>query len=371
MLHRSLRTGTCWRCICCPSWRNWSLEINKCSTPSTSAMMRSFNILVTLFRPGEPIPVRMHPWWQNTSQNKCSMDFDPCLPQVELFTPWFVSIDLNSSTALLSSRLTFSTGFVVLTCVTGTPRRRPLLARLDASLEAARDKRSSVSTYKRERGLWSKSPQQRWKFQLSISMSYLFSKRWLQIFTQKKGENSCTALFFFLKKKIQLQSHTTLWALAWQQLCEATRPIALQAGGEGLEGFCCNLTRWKSRDHVGMTQIFTFWGGRFLISEFLRRLHLSPMVWRSERVPNARESCGSWNPEWFHNETDRSLCWAKTRPVHAELCLTLLGGCFHAWNAGIWKLQPTVTWFSLLWKCMEVHLRWSMNPRGSPCSLQA
>lgn len=188
---------------------------------------------------------------------------------------------------------------------------------------------------------------------------------------KKKGENSCTALVFFLKKKIQLQSHTTLWALAWQQLCEATRPIALQAGGEGLEGFCCNLTRWKSLDHVGMTQIFTVWGGRFLISEFLRRLHLSPMVWRSERVPNARESCGSWNPEWFHNETDRSLCWAKTRPVHAELCLTLLGGCFHAWNAGIWKLQPTVTWFSLLWKCMEVHLRWSMNPRGSPCSLQA
>ncbi len=220
MLHRSLRTGTWWRCICCPSWRNWSLEINKCSTPSTSAMMRSFNILVTLFRPGEPIPVRMHPWWQNTSQNKCSMDFDPCLPQVELFTPWFVSIDLNSSTALLSSRLTFSTGLVVLTCVTGTPRRRPLLARLDASLEAGRDKRSSGSTYKRERGLWSKSPQQRWIFYILHQVSTFFS-------TTKKKIGEIAALGTFVSDFVQLQSQTTLWALAWQQLCEATRPIAL------------------------------------------------------------------------------------------------------------------------------------------------
>ena len=37
MLQRSLRTGTWWRWICCPSCKNWSRETNTCSSLSTSA----------------------------------------------------------------------------------------------------------------------------------------------------------------------------------------------------------------------------------------------------------------------------------------------------------------------------------------------
>ena len=159
MLQRSLRTGTWWRWICCPSCKNWSRETNTCSSLSTSATTRNFSILVTLFRLWEPIPVRIHPWWQNTSQYKCSMDLDPCRPHVFVLTPWFASIDRNSSTPLVSKQLALSKGFVVWTRVTGTPRSRPELAR-EASLLAGEVK---SSIYKRDTGFWSfwsKSPQQ-------------------------------------------------------------------------------------------------------------------------------------------------------------------------------------------------------------------
>lgn len=157
MLQRSLRTGTWWRWICCPSCKNWSRETNTCSSLSTSATTRSFNILVTLFRLGEPIPVRIHPWWQNTSQYKCSMDLDPRRPHVFVFTPWFASIDRNSSTPLVSKQLALSKGFVLWTRVTGTPRSRP---EARASLLEAVEVKSSK--YKRDTGFWSfwsKSPQ--------------------------------------------------------------------------------------------------------------------------------------------------------------------------------------------------------------------